>query len=72
MAFRLLPVCFGKECPRCARRMDRIPFPLSLSLFRLFARGHLTFRECLGCGWRGCCLHRDRSRRMSRSASPAR
>jgi hypothetical protein len=72
MAFRLLPVRFGKDCPHCMKRTDRIPFPAALGVLKFVARGHLTFRECRGCGWRGFFMHREKSRRMSRNAAPAR
>ncbi|MDB4948924.1 MAG: hypothetical protein JWM27_1573 [Gemmatimonadetes bacterium] len=66
MHIRLLPFQMGKACPRCARRTERMPFPVVLALLKALARGHLTRRECVGCGWQGYALHRDKGRRPNR------
>jgi hypothetical protein len=61
-----LPLRFGKVCPGCSHHTQRIPFPVLLVPLRAMGMGHVTYRECRACRWKGVAVHREKSRRGAR------
>lgn len=54
----LLGFTFGRHCPRCGGRTQRVRSPWHLRPLRLLLPWHSSTRECSGCLWRGLRLHR--------------